>query len=294
MPFLRLIIVSLFLVQLSFSDDPNWRVLRVIEQTEPFKPLNSIYRKQAVKDFWLEHSKVMEDITQNWQFLRKSSKSRKWKTYLSHNPSFNNYIKIFVTDWMRNLISKNKYVQNELSKVDTLAYQKLVQQNSQSERLEEILSWEEKHKDAFQLIKEFEKEAFTSGTLLPSVEKKSVVKKSEKTSSEQIKSISKRRKNDPKLKLKMNQLEKKIRLEKMKSVKDRVRAEINRQAKEFMQSEAMKNGFRGPTAAKNRAFVEQSVRETTLRWLGQDIEKKVRAEIETEIQAEVEKQIKEY
>ena len=50
----------------------------------------------------------------------------------------------------------------------------------------------------------------------------------------------------------MNQLEKKFEKE-MKSVKDRVTAEINRQAKEFMQSEAMKNGFRGSTAAKNRA-----------------------------------------
>ena len=44
---------------------------------------------------------------------------------------------------------------------------------------------------------------------------------------------------------------------------------------------------------KNRAFVEQSIRETTLRWRGQDIEK-IRAEIETEIQAELKKQISGY
>ena len=87
----------------------------------------------------------------------KSSKTRKWKAYLNRNPSFNNYIKVFITDWMRNLISTNKYVQSELSKVDSLAYQKLTRQKSQSERLAEISNWEEEHRDAFQLIKEFEK-----------------------------------------------------------------------------------------------------------------------------------------
>ena len=286
--------MSLAVVQLTFCKDPNWRVLRIIEQTQPFKPLNSIYRKQAVKVFWSEHARVMEDITQNWEFLRKSTKTRKWKAYLNRNPSFNNYIKVFITDWMRNLISTNKYVQSELSKVDSLAYQKLTQQKSQSERLAEISNWEEEHRDAFQLIKEFEKEVFTNGTLLPSVQKEKIVNKSQKISSKQIKSSPKKKRNSSQMRLKMNQLEKKIRLEKMKSVKDRVTAEINRQAKEFMQSEAMKNGFRGSTAAKNRAFVEQSVRETTLRWMGQDIEKKIRAEIETEIQAEVKKQISEY
>ena len=63
MPVIRLIIISLAIVQLSFSKDPNWRVLRIIEQTQPFKPLNSIYRKQAVKVFWSEHARIMEDIT---------------------------------------------------------------------------------------------------------------------------------------------------------------------------------------------------------------------------------------
>ncbi|MEE2924960.1 MAG: hypothetical protein VX619_09310 [bacterium] len=294
MHFIRSIITSLFLVQLSYSDDPNWRVLRVIEQTQPFNSLNSIYRKEAVKKFWSENAKVMEEITENWDVLLKSSKTRKWKAYLRTNPSVNNYIQDFVQNWVRNLISTNKYVQNEISKVDTLAYQKLVQQNSQPERLEEILNWEEEHKDAFQLIQEFEKEALTNGSLLPSFEKKPMVKESPEISSKKIKSVRKKRKNNRQIKLKMNQLEKKIRLEKMKTVNDRVTAEINRQAKEFMQSEAMKNGFRGSTAAKNRAFVEQSIRETTLRWRGQDIEKKIRAEIETEIQAELKKQISGY
>ena len=40
----------------------------------------------------------------------------------------------------------------------------------------------------------------------------------------------------------------------MKTVNDRVTAEIKRQAKEFMQSEAMENGFRGSTAAKKPCF----------------------------------------
>ena len=153
MHFIRSIITSLFLVQLSYSDDPNWRVLRVIEQTQPFNSLNSIYRKEAVKKFWSENAKVMEEITENWDVLLKSSKTRKWKAYLRTNPSVNNYIQDFVQNWVRNLISTNKYVQNEISKVDTLAYQKLVQQNSQPERLEEILNWEEEHKDAFQLTR---------------------------------------------------------------------------------------------------------------------------------------------
>ena len=75
MHFIRSIITSLFLVQLSYSDDPNWRVLRVIEQTQPFNSLNSIYRKEAVKKFWSENAKIMEEITENWDVLLKSSKT---------------------------------------------------------------------------------------------------------------------------------------------------------------------------------------------------------------------------
>ena len=288
------IIISFVFVQLCFSDEPNWRVLRVIEQNQPFKSLNSIYRKKAVKTFWSENKRVMEEITENWEFLLKSSKNRKWQAYLSRNPGFNDYIKQFVTNWVRHLVTTNKYVQNELSKIDSLAYQKLIQQNSQSERLNEISNWEEEHKDAFQIIQEFEKEALSNGGFIPSLEKKPLAKGSSKTSSKQSKPVRIKRKNTRQIKVKRKQLEKKIRQEKMKTVNDRVSAEINRQAKEFMQSEAMKNGFRGSTAAKNRAFVEQSIRETTLRWSGQDIEKKIRAEIEAEIQAEVKKQISEF
>tara|TARA_B100000674_G_C37921950_1_gene953705 strand:+ start:596 stop:1480 length:885 start_codon:yes stop_codon:yes gene_type:complete len=289
-----LIIISFVFIQSCFSDEPNWRVLTVIEQNQPFKALNSIYRKQAVKTFWSENKKVMEEITENWEFLLKSSKNRKWQAYLSRNPAFNDHIKQFVTNWVRHLVTTNKYVQNELSKVDSLAYQKLIQQNSQSERLNEVSNWEEEHKDAFQIIQEFEKEALNNGGFMPSIEKKSLAKRSSKISSKQIKPVQIKRKSTRQIKIKRKQLEKKIRQEKMKTVNDRVSAEINRQAKEFMQSEAMKNGFRGSTAAKNRAFVEQSIRETTLRWSGQDIEKKIRAEIEAEIQAEVKKQISEF
>ena len=289
-----LIIISFVFVQLCFSDEPNWRILRVIEQNQPFKSLNSIYRKKAVKTFWSENKRVMEEITENWEFLLKSSKNRKWQAYLSRNPGFNDYSKQFVTNWVRDLVTTNKYVQNELSKVDSLAYQKLIQQNSQSERLNEISNWEEEHKDAFQIIQEFEKEALNNGGFIPSLEKKSLAKRSSKISSKQRKPFQIKRKSTRQIKIKRKQLEKKIRQEKMKTVNDRVSAEINRQAKEFMQSEAMKNGFRGSTAAKNRAFVEQSIRETTLRWSGQDIEKKIRAEIEAEIQAEVKKQISEF
>ena len=139
----------------------------------------------------------MEEITENWDVLLKSSKTRKWKAYLRTNPSVNNYIQYFVQNWVRNLISTSQYVQNEISKVDTLAYQKLVQ-NSQTERLEEILNWEEEHKDAFQLIQEFEKEALTNGSLLPSL-KKTHGKESSEISSKKSNLFERKRKNNRQL-----------------------------------------------------------------------------------------------
>ena len=291
---IRVIIQGLVFVQLAFSNEPNWRVLRIIEQTQPFKPLNSIYRKQAVKTFWSENAKVMEDITQNWEFLLKSSKTRKWQAYLSLNPEFNKSIQLFVTNWVRNLVTTNDYFLTKLAEIDLSAYQKLTQLTSESERLGEILNWEEKHKDAFQIVNEFEKETLINGALLPSIKRESMLKESPKVSSKKIISTRKKIKKNRQISLQRNQIEKKIRQQKMKTIDDRITAEINRQAKEFMQSDVMKNGFRGSTAAKNRAFVEQSIRETTLRWRKQDIEKKIRAEIEAEIQAEIKKQISEF
>ena len=291
---IRVIIQGLVFVQLAFSNEPNWRVLRIIEQTQPFKPLNSIYRKQAVKTFWSENAKVMEDITQNWEFLLKSSKTRKWQAYLSLNPEFNKSIQLFVTNWVRNLVTTNDYFLTKLAEIDLPAYQKLTQLTSESERLGEILNWEEKHKDAFQIVNEFEKETLINGALLPSIKRESMLKESPKVSSKKIISTRKKIKKNRQISLQRNQIEKKIRQQKMKTIDDRITAEINRQAKEFMQSDVMKNGFRGSTAAKNRAFVEQSIRETTLRWRKQDIEKKIRAEIEAEIQAEIKKQMSEF
>ncbi len=291
---IRVIIQGLVFVQLAFSNEPNWRVLRIIEQTQPFKPLNSIYRKQAVKTFWSENAKVMEDITQNWEFLLKSSKTRKWQAYLSLNPEFNKSIQLFVTNWVRNLVTTNDYFLTKLAEIDLSAYQKLTQLTSESERLGEILNWEEKHKDAFQIVNEFEKETLINGALLPSIKRESMLKESPKVSSKKIISTRKKIKKNRQISLQRNQIEKKIRQQKMKTIDDRITAEINRQAKEFMQSDVMKNGFRGSTAAKNRAFVEQSIRETTLRWRKQDIEKKIRAEIEAEIQAEIKKQMSEF